>query len=89
MLDKGGYAQYPALAVCKQRLLDLGLPGDVVDAVLPFIKVRLPGLRLHKSRRTRRNHHFVDAQPTKLVPEPHNNPRGGSPSWRPTPASWY
>jgi len=52
VLDKGGYAQYPALAVCKQRLLDLGLSSDVVDAVLPFIKVRTPGLHLHNLRRS-------------------------------------
>ena len=41
MLNKGGGSQYPGLAVCKQRLLDIGLAADVVEAVLPFVKVRL------------------------------------------------
>ena len=40
VLDRGGCSQYPVLAMCKQRLLDLGLSNDVVDAVLPYIKVR-------------------------------------------------
>ncbi len=70
VLDKGGYAQYPALAVCKHRLLDLGLSVDVVDAVLPCIKVRLSEWRLHRSRTTQRHHIVVVSQPARLVPEP-------------------
>jgi hypothetical protein len=37
--------RFPTPAICKQRLVDHGFAADVVEAVLPVIKV---GADLHK-----------------------------------------